>query len=185
MIALAPDTPLTLPWTVAEAVPETLRPAGLWSWLTESGSLTRRLRSEFGGDLQIARRAERLEALRAADAQRMGLTPPQQAWLREVVLGTAATPLVHAISVIPEVTLGAHRWLAELGDRPLGEALFAVEGVSREPLEVALLADAHPLANRALRATGARLATLWVRRSVVRLAGHPLLIHECFVGPLP
>jgi chorismate--pyruvate lyase len=176
-----PDPGATLAWCEADAVPAARRPDTLWDWLIESGSLTQRLRARTGAAFRLTRLAERFESLRAADAQRMGLTPPQQALLREVVLARDTTALVYAISVIPDATLAAHRWLAELGDRPLGEALFAVPGVTREPLEIARLAGAHPLAARALRAVGESRDAVWARRSVVRIGGHPLLIHEVFV----
>jgi chorismate--pyruvate lyase len=179
--ALENATP-ALAWTEAGAVPVALRPGSLWDWLVDDGSLTQRLRAAAGTGFGLARLGERFEDLRAADAERMGLAPPQRAWLREVVLTDGGRPFIYAITVIPESTLAAHRWLAELGDRPLGEAVFAAPDASREPLEVARLAAAHPLAARALRATGVALEFVWARRSVLRVARRPLLVHECFVA---
>jgi len=172
-----------LPWTVADAVPVSARPSALWSWLTDSGSLTQRLRDHAGISFRLHVLAERREPLRRTDAVRMQVEPEQQALIREVRLDADGRAAIHAVTVLPASTLAAHPELAALGARPLGEALFERADVARAPFEVACLGPSHPLAARALEAAGEQRARLWARRSVVRVAGQPLLIHECFLFP--
>lgn len=172
-----------LPWTIADAVPTAARPPALWSWLTDSGSLTQRLREHAGTSFRLHVLAERREPLRRTDAVRMQVDAGQQALIREVRLDADGRAAIHAVTVLPSSTLAAHPELATLGARPLGEALFERDDVVRAPFEVACLGPSHPLAARALEAAGESRARLWARRSVVRVAGQPLLIHECFLFP--
>ena len=175
-------TPLELPWTDADAVAPALRPAGLWSWLVDRGSLTQRLRARAGSGFALQVLAEQREALRRGDAQRLGVAPEQPALIREVRLDVDGRAAIHAVTVVPEVTRVALPMLAALGARPLGDALFERSDAERGPFEVACLAAAHPLAARAWAAAGETRARCWARRSVVRVGAHPLLIHECFLA---
>lgn len=171
-----------LPWTAADAIPPAARPAGLWSWLVDSGSLTQRLREHAGTSFRLHVLAEQREPLRRTDALRMQVDAEQQALIREVRLDADGRAAIHAVTVLPASTLDLHPELATLGARPLGEALFERADVARAPFEVACLGPSHPLAARALAAAGEQRARLWARRSVVRVAGQPLLIHECFIA---
>ena len=176
----------SLSWTDATKVAAGVRPGALWSWLTDEGSLTQRLRARVGDGFALQVLAESQEPLRRSDAERMGVAFPQQALIREVRLDAHGRGAIHAVTVIPQSTLEAHPELGALGDRPLGEAIFDPEVVGevarREPFEVACLEPEHALAERALAALGEPRDALWARRSVVRLGAEPLLIHECFVA---
>lgn len=180
----------SLSWTEASKVAVGARPGALWSWLTDEGSLTQRLKARVGEGFALTVLAESHESLRRSDAHRMGVAYPQQALIREVRLDAGGRGAIHAVTVIPQSTLEAHPELGELGDRPLGEALFNNkdgaefdgEVAQREPFEVACLDPDHALVERALRALGESREQVWVRRSVVRLGAAPLLIHECFVA---
>jgi chorismate--pyruvate lyase len=180
----------SLSWTEATQVAAAVRPGALWSWLTDEGSLTQRLRARAGEGFALQVLAESYEPLRRSDAQRMGVPFPQDALIREVRLDADGRGAIHAVTVIPQSTIAAHPALAELGGRPLGEALFNPkdgaeldgEVAQREPFEVACLEPDHALAERALIALGEPREQLWARRSVVRLGDEPLLIHECFVA---
>lgn len=180
----------SLSWTEATKVAAGVRPGALWSWLTDQGSLTQRLKTRAGDGFALQVLAESYEPLRRSDAQRMGVAFPQDALIREVRLDAHGRGAIHAVTVIPLSTIEAHPALGELGDRPLGEALFSNkvdaefdgEVAQREPFEVACLEPDHALAERALAALGEPREQIWVRRSVVRLGDEPLLIHECFVA---
>jgi chorismate-pyruvate lyase len=174
--------PPELPWTDAVAVAPARRPTGLWSWLTDGGSLTQRLRTRGGSDFALRVLAEQREPLRRADAQRLAVAPDQAALIREVRLDVGGRAAIHAVTVVPEVTAAALPMLAALGARPLGDALFERDDVVRGGFEVACLDAAHPLAARALAAAGEQRSRLWARRSVVSVGRHPLLIHECFLA---
>lgn len=66
----------------------------------------------------------------------MGLGAGRQALVREVVLQSGNTPLVLARTILPpDVLRGPTCGLAALGNRPLGEVIFAKPGLRRDRLE--------------------------------------------------
>jgi len=98
-----------------------------------------------------------------------------------VELSCADQVWVFAQSVIPDATLCAHPWLAELGDSPLGELLATLSGVERSSYEYAWLRADDPLSARALRGADVAPQGLWARRSRILLRGAPLLAQEAFL----
>ena len=88
---------------------------------------------------------------------------------------------VFAQTVMPDSTLCAHPWLAELGDSALGETLSDLSGVERSSYEYAWLPAAEPVTARALRDAEIKPAGLWARRSRIALRGAPLLMQELFL----
>ena len=103
------------------------------------------------------------------------------ALFREVELSCADQVWVFLQSVIPDDTLCAHPWLAELGDSPLGELLATLSGVERSSYEYAWLRADDPLSARALRGADVAPQGLWARRSRILLRGAPLLAQEAFL----
>ena len=154
-------------WRSADDVERVGVPVGLRPWLTETGSLTQRLKrccpDRF--DLQVL---DEHEVTTDPDTTlALALASPVRALQREVHLRCVGVPRIHALSVIPLATLaGAGRALAGLGERPLGDALFAHPAMARGPIEI-VLRDG-----------------VWGRRSVFRLAGAPLLVSEWFLPGL-
>jgi chorismate lyase len=141
-------------------------PAPLWSWLTETGSLTQRLKMHCRGVFDLVVLDERDEPLSEADAALVGLEPGAPARVREVQLCCDGVPCIYARSLLPYLTLhGAGGALDGLGKRPLGDALFAYPDMARGPIEVSEGAE-------------------WGRRSVFRLAGQPVLVAEYFLPGL-
>lgn len=100
----------------------------------------------------------------------MGIEPRQRVYLREVQLIVDDQICVVARSVIPLQTLsGREKRLLRLGNKPLGEYLFAHPHMRRGPLE---------LKTSAGRGGQPRYA----RRSVFYLSGKPLMVSEAFVA---
>lgn len=165
-------------WRVPEAVPPGERPpAPLWDWLTESGSLTARLRGHCGADFRLVLLDESRRALDGDEARR--LAAGGTALCREVTLNCGARPLVYARSLLPEACGGA--WFEELGETPLGDALFARPETRRGRIELTRLEPGTPLYRRAAR-HGRHPA--WARRSLIRAGELRLLILECFYTPV-
>jgi chorismate-pyruvate lyase len=79
---------------------------------------------------------------------------------------------------MPDSTLCAHPWLAELGDSALGETLSDLSGIERSSYEYAWLCGDEAVTARALRDAEVKPAGLWARRARVSLRGAPLLVHE-------
>ena len=156
--------------------------AGKWrGWLTDHGSLTRRLQGRCPA-FHVRRLAQRHQRPFRDEYATLGMRYGRQALVREVLLMDGDTPLVFAHSVIPLHGLeGPWAGLAGLGNRPLGAALFADPRIERLPLEYRCLDVHHPLYRAASRHLDHSPRTLWARRSRFMLAGHALMVTEVFL----
>jgi chorismate--pyruvate lyase len=104
------------------------------------------------------------------------------AMVREVLLSCAGRPVVFAHTVIPRVGLrGAWHDLANLGNRPLGAALFANPRIKRFPLSFRLLQRHHPLHRAARQYLDDLPDQLWARRSLFALGSRPIMVTEVFL----
>jgi chorismate--pyruvate lyase len=155
---------------------------GPWRpWLTDHGSLTRRLQCRFPA-FNVLRLRQAVARPFHDEAAAVGLAGGRPALIREVLLRSDATPLVYAHTVIPLAGLrGPWQALAGLGNRSLGLALFTNPRVRRFPLEYKRLDRRHPLYQAARPHLAGPAATLWARRSQFALAGHRLMVTEVFL----
>jgi len=161
-------------------------PEAAWSWITEPGSLTRRVQDGCDGvfDLRLLRQGWG-EALpserRLLRADRHG-----RDLIREVELLCDGAPRIFARTVMPARSLiGRARELSRLGTRPLGAVLFADPSTRRGIVECTRLSPAHALfAVATAHWAGERPTQLWGRRTVYRYAGRPLLVNEIFLPVL-
>lgn len=146
-------------------------------WLFDQGSLTARLVAKSGGDFRVQVLAQRWAPPTARERRALGLARRQRALIREVLLRGRGQPWVHARSVLPLALLrGRYRFLAHLGERPLGALLFRDPRLQRGPIEVAKC-RVPPLPElRGSTGVGA-----WQRRSLFYLGGQPLLVAEMFL----
>lgn len=152
-------------------------PRGLYELLSSKGSLTSRLRLLCGESFNVQVLSQKVR-LPASD-ELTCLRSPAGRWMlvREVVLRCNDTPLVFARTVIPLATLtGAHRRLASLGSRPLGEVLFSDPCMTRGEIEVAGFTCTMPAA------CANHPGHVWGRRSVFYLGHKPLLVSEIFIS---
>jgi chorismate--pyruvate lyase len=156
--------------------------AGDWrGWLDDHGSLTRRLQA-ICPRLRVQRLNQRIALPQRDECRALGLRRGQRALIRDVLLVCGDTPLIFAHSVIPLRGLeGPWVALSRLGNRPLGEALFADPEVRRYPLEFRRLDARHPLYRPAVAHLAEAPRRLWMRRSRFALAGQPLLVTEVFL----
>ena len=167
-------------------------PSALRAWLADRGSLTQHL-YEASDRLQV-RRILQGRGLPCLDEPGPLQVPGpgrgsgrSRVWLvREVVLACNGVPAVFAHSVISaEALRGPWRWLAGLGHRPLGEALFRDPRIRRGPITYRHLRAP----DRRYRSAVAQLAAaglptparLWARRSVFAAGGRRLLVTEVFL----
>ncbi|MDX9739732.1 MAG: chorismate lyase [Gammaproteobacteria bacterium] len=157
-------------------------PPDLACWLTATESLTQRLQRICARDFAVELLGQAW--CRPLPGERVALGMQQRAWalVRQVYLCCGTRPLVYARTVIPRATLrGRRRRYGWLGERPLGEVLFAAADVERSPLEVAMLTPDDYLHRAATRGTRPGDAVFWARRSVLRVEGYPLLVSEIFM----
>jgi chorismate--pyruvate lyase len=155
-------------------------PATLSGWLCEPGLLTDRIREASGAPVAVRVVEERVAFLNG-EQQAILEAPATSCFARRVELNSAGRTWVYAETMIPDHTLEAHPWLAELGDSSLGATLAACTDLTRGSFEFAPLPESHPLAVQALACTPARAGVVWARRSWFALAGRRLLVQEVFL----
>jgi chorismate-pyruvate lyase len=144
-------------------------------WLGEPGSLTAKLKEERPGAFRLELIAQVAEPLSAEFADLLDAAPGSPGHRREVKLYAGGSPCIFACSVWPEVTERDQAWLDDLGERPLGDALFAHPAARRSPIDVA----------RTVESGSSDGEAIWARRSVFRLGDTaPLLVHEFFLPGL-
>ena len=155
-------------------------PNAVRSWLDESGSLTARLKYAVGQGFGVRLIGQCWARPYVDEAALLGLQTRRRALVREVLLHWRGKPLVLARSVIPPRTLrGIHCGMAHLGERPLGELLFAYRGLQRSHLEVARAIHTHwkPPVAREFSIN----STVWGRRSLYQVDQVSLTVCEFFL----
>jgi len=155
---------------------------GRWRhWLTDHGSLTRRLHARCHA-FRVQRLRQSVGLPFRDEARPLRLSKIRKALIREVLLVCGDVPLVFAHTVIPLDGLqGPWRRLAGLGNQSLGATLFANPQVERFPLEYSRLTALDPLYRNAVRHLADRPGSLWARRSLFALDGHRIQVSEVFL----
>jgi chorismate--pyruvate lyase len=167
-------------WLPAERLGQLRVDAQVRSWLIGKGLLTLRLKAICGERFSL-RLVDQWSGL-LSDAHRAALPATDGAGLfRDVEMCHGESVWVYEQTVMPDSTLCAHPWLAELGDAALGETLSDLPWVERSPYEFAWLPGGHSVTARALRDAEIQPAGLWARRSRVWLRKAPLLVLELFL----
>lgn len=156
-------------------------PRELRGWLSDRGSLTRRLKARHA-DFRVNPVARGFAPPFPDEAQALHLSAKAHAYVRDVLLIGGGQNRVFAHSVLPRSSLrGGWCGITRLGTKPLGEALFTAPRIRRLALTMRRLDARHPLYRAARRHTGLTARHLWARRSVFCLDGRPLLVTEVFL----
>ena len=158
-------------------------------WLLDSASLTMRIKNHCQagqmGNFSVKLVHQGMGIPSNDEVQRLKLNHRRYALIREVLLYCGATPVIFARTVIPIKTLsGPQRQLGHLGNRPLGEFLFAQPALQRDAMEVAVLKTGHQLHDIAAHSLDKNIGQVWARRSIFRLRHKPLLVAEVFLPDL-
>lgn len=156
-------------------------PRALRGWLSDRGSLTRRLKARHP-DFSVIPVARGFAPPFLDEARAIRLRPKMHAYVRDVLLAGGGHVRVFAHSVLPRSSLrGGWCGITRLGTKPLGEALFTDPRIRRLGLTMRRIDARHPLYRAARRHTGLTTPQLWARRSVFCLDGQPLLVTEVFL----
>ncbi|MEM1440321.1 MAG: chorismate lyase [Pseudomonadota bacterium] len=140
-------------------------------WLVSERLMTPDIRRSFEAPVRIEVLAEGATALPDEVAALVAGNDAAAGWLREIVMYSGDTLLVHALCYAPERTLAAHPWLMDLGANPLGGQLAQRNDVAR--------VAQHYSRSDALTAGDARVgAGGWSRRSLFDIGGAPLVLFE-------
>ena len=172
-------------WIAPRRIDARLWPDDTQGLLLETGSLTALLRARCRETFAV--RVLRQDHCSPADyPEHQVEAGVAGAMLREVYLECDGRPVVFAQTLVPDETLAAQPWLAELGGRPLGEELFARPDVARLPFEFAELTAQHDLVVRALqglKSPGPATVSMWARRSQFVVGGYSVSVNELFFPP--
>lgn len=179
-VSISPESvPNDTRWRTVAEWPAAERAPAPWSWLTHSGSLTRRLRGLTGDSFHVEVLRETDIRLDDEDARLLDAIPGHAARLREVYL-CGTQPLVFGRTLTSDGD-GA-QWLERLGTQPLGDRVFAEQDAMRGEIEVKRLTGSDMLFRDAVRGLAeAPAVALWARRSILTVRSVRLLIYECFL----
>ena len=180
MLSSKSNTDIRVDWLPAERLGQVSIDARLRAWMIGKGLLTVRLKAACNGSFSL-RLIDQWTSL-LHEGHRHGLRTEDTAGLfRDVEMHCSGQAWVFAQSIIPDSTLSAHPWLAELGDAALGETLSGLSGYERSAYEFGWLPADHSITARALRNAEVKLQGLWARRSRILLRGAPILVQELFL----
>lgn len=164
-------------WHPEAELPRLCPDAPSRDWLSERGSLTERLRQQWG-DVAVQPLQEAHTPPLPHEATRLGLAPGAHAWLRCALLVCQGRPRIYARTAIPG--WGPHNPWAEvqrLGRQPLGELLFRLPDLQRSGFEWTRTGDWPHAGHWLAQDTPAPLA----RRCLFVRSGAPLLLTEVFL----
>lgn len=156
-------------------VPPSVRP-----WILLATSMTQALQQAFGIDLHVRVLHDASGPL-LADESGLLAASAGSGCVREVALHTDSEVLLAARTVYLPGHSGAHRKLASLGSRPLGELLFA-EGEPRWLQRQFVLLDSRaPLFVLVRRVAADTVHSCWARRTVFLFGHQRLVVTEIFL----
>lgn len=162
-----------------------LLPSHLSSWLTDTGSLTQRLKAHNVNGFNVALLGQHWMKPLPEECVSLQLPVKQMALQREVKLLDGKVANVYARTVIPLDTYHVMKQrFNTLGNKPLGELLFTDPSVERGAIEVACLHAGEWLYELALLGDEQRPEELWARRSRFSIGGKNLLVNEIFLPTL-
>lgn len=172
-------------WTKWLPPQKRLAPSEYWPWLTDNGSLTRRLMQFNQHDFSVELLGNNWIKPLPDESLYLGAPSNQMAFQREVRLLDGGVANVYARTVIPldTYTVMKQRFIG-LGNKPLGELLFTDPSVERGAIQVAKLQPGEWLYEMALLEEEYRPEHLWGRRSLFYLSGKILLVNEIFLPTL-
>jgi chorismate lyase len=153
-------------------------------WLIDNGSLTARLKARYK-DFAVQPVLLKNAKAFTDESALLDLKASQHALIREVLLMGNNQPVVFAHSVLPRASLrGAWHRFGQLGNKPLGAALFGNKKVKRTPLEYKKLSACSPVSMRVAEHMQTKPKALWARRSIFSLNCAKILVTEVFLEQL-
>jgi chorismate lyase len=169
----------SIQWQPAERLGQLKVEPHLRPWLGK-GLLTKLLKEKCGARFAL-QLVDQWTGLLSAGHKSALRREDNAGLFRDVELCCGENVWVFSQTIVPDSTLCAHPWLAELGDSSLSETLSELSGVERGVYEYAWLPAHEPVTARALRDAEIKPAGLWARRSWVSLRGDTLLTQELFL----
>jgi chorismate--pyruvate lyase len=167
----------------------------LKKWLIDHDSLTKVLKSHYD-DFNVQIVSVRHARPHSDELKALNINLQHLAFVREVLLVGAGKPVIFAHSVMSFKCLrGSWAKFITLGQKPLGETLFADPKINRTVMEFCHLTNQHPLYLKAAQASAKsgfilKDNRLWARRSIFNLCEHQqedakqIMVTEVFLPTL-
>lgn len=156
-----------------------------YAWLQYSQSMTAQMRQLAGSAFNMQVVYEGWETPLPEEAECFKQDEGTLVWAREVVLGRGEQTWMWARTVFPLATITQAEFdFKQLGDRPLGEVLFANNSPARSPFQYAYLTPHHLYYQSARAFLPEKQNGLWMRRSQINYNALPLLLCEIFFPAL-
>ncbi|MHB1543149.1 MAG: chorismate--pyruvate lyase family protein [Gammaproteobacteria bacterium] len=173
----------TIGWHSLQDGPPKRCDPGIWAWLTDPESLTRKLRRQVGDRLNLLVFRESRTALTPEEIRFFNAPGEERGLRREVGFFADSALWVFSSTLVPDETLRQEPWLAELGETPLGDRIFGEGLGERVRLEIAEVGAGWAFYEAARSHLGITLPpSFWARRSLIRVSGKPLLVQDGFIG---
>ncbi|WP_386035366.1 chorismate--pyruvate lyase family protein [Thalassotalea euphylliae] len=171
--------PVTLPAIWRHLSPSSFNNV-MGSWLFDSSSLTARLKANCQ-KFHVEVIGQKEEIVQTQDACEH-ITQGTKAIIREVLLYCDGQPHVFARSIMPLDSLtDDEAFLANLGDKPLGQAIFNSPHLTRGDFSVAQFDSDTRVVKLSNTITDINVEALWGRRSIFFLHDKPLAVAEVFL----
>jgi chorismate--pyruvate lyase len=154
-------------------------PSHVKNWLSESGSLTQRIKQTFSGVFSVQPQQQGSSTAFITDAERLGIAQQEEAFVREVILMVSGRAMVFARTTVKASSLKTLEKLTKLGDKPLGEVIFSYPSLKRPQLHVASV-HVSQLSKNMAEALGTT-DFLWARRNTYEIEGQQFLVSEFFL----
>ncbi len=152
-----------------------------WHWLSDSGSLTQRLKDHFSDNITFRLLFEGKANLEADEAALLCLDINQKQWVREVAWYYQQQCWIVARVVVPVSRASSFDDILTIGERSIGDLLFRSDGIVSGEIELAQIPRKHPYYLRVNRITRLQVASLWGRRRTFSRSGGSLLVNEIFL----
>jgi len=180
------DQPLTLlPTWLPESVGLRQAPKKLHAWLSDKGSLTKKLSGVYDAELTIHVLAQHWGKPDSTELAALNMSTEEQRYvIRRVRLSLKGIARVYARSIFPEdcLSLSDHQHIHQLGKTPLGNWLFTHPELIRQPFEITCIQGKQIESDSGARPN----QILWGRRSTFLLNNQPpMLVTEYFLTELP
>ncbi len=161
-------------------------PIMLRPWITDTGSLTQKLRQASAGQFELCLLNSQWQTPKPDERHALSLPERQTALVREVLLKGKNQPWIYARSIIPRTSfIGPLQSFKHGSHQPLGEILFNHPKIIRRPAQFAHGSLAQ-LTSTDLSYHHCNMEnSVWARRSVFDLDNALLLVMEVFLPDLP
>lgn len=167
-------------WTVNRLGTRRSLPKNLQSWVYESGSLTQRLRAEYGAGVAVKVLFQQWQSPFLTESQRLHLPYHRYSLIREVLLHVGNKPLILARTVLPQTTINvAKHKLSNLGTRPLGEVIFSYPNLVRWETDICCIPE--KIWSTQLKQQVEIADFVYGRRTVYAIERQPMVVSEFFM----